>query len=88
MINIAIHTWWIDKDATIHISVTIQVCLKSRMLTNAKRFIYVGNSSKTPIEAIGLYKLYLEFSSYLDLDNTYYVSSFRQNLSFISRSDK
>lgn len=58
------------------------------MLTNAKRFIYVGNSNKTPIEAIGLYKLYLESSCYLNLDDTYYVSSFRQNLSFISRSDK
>ena len=47
------------------------------MPINAERFIYMGNDNKTSIEGIGLFKLQLESSCYLDLDETFYVSSFR-----------
>ena len=58
------------------------------MPINAERFIYMGNDNKTSIEGIGLFKLQLESSCYLDLDETFYVSSFRRNLVSVSRSDK
>ena len=58
------------------------------MLTDAERFIYVGNGNKAPVEAIGLYRLYLESGFRLDLDETYYVPSFRRNLIYVSRLDK
>ena len=47
-------TWGIDTGATTHISVTMQGCLRSRMPTDAKRYIYVGNDNKVAIKAIGL----------------------------------
>lgn len=40
------------------------------------------------VEAIGIYKLYLEFGCFLDLEETYYVLLFRQNLISISCLDK
>ena len=38
-------------------------------------FIYMGNGNKAPIEAIGLFRLHLEFGCYLDLDETFLSSS-------------
>ena len=57
------------------------------MPTNAERFIYMGNGNKAPIEAIGLFRLHLEFGCYLYLDETFLLSS-RKNLVSISRLDK
>ena len=36
------------------------------MSIDAKRFIYMGNSNKAPIEVIGLFRLQLEYGCYLD----------------------
>ena len=46
------------------------------------------NDNKAPIEAFGLFRLQLESGCYLDLDETFYVASFRQNLVFVSSLDK
>ena len=90
-VNLALipnHIWWIDTSATTHISVTLQGCLRSRVSINAKRFIYIGNGNKAHIEVIGLFRLQLESSCHLDLDETFYIASFRRNLVFVSRLDK
>ena len=52
-----IDTWWIDTSTTTHISVTMQVCLKSQMPTDGERYIYVGNGNKASVKAIGLFRL-------------------------------
>lgn len=57
------------------------------MPNNTKRFIYVGNGNKALVEAIGLYRLYLEFCWYMKLDETYYVSPIGGNLISISCLD-
>ena len=66
----------------------MQDCLRGRVPTNVERFIYMGNNNKAPVEAIGLFRLQLESSCYLDLDKTFYVLSFRWNLIFVSHLDK
>ena len=66
----------------------MQSCLRSRTPSDAKRFIYVGNGNKVPVEAIGVFRLKLESGCFLDLEETYYVPSFRWNLIFVSRLDK
>ena len=38
------------------------------MPIDAERFIYMGNSNKAPVEAIGLFRLHLESGCYLDMD--------------------
>ena len=65
-----------------------QGCLRSRLPTNAERFIYVGNNKVAHVEVIGLLRLPLETGIYLDLDETFYVPSFKQNLISISILDK
>ena len=90
-VNLALipnHTLWIDTGATTHISVKLQGCLRSRVPIDDKRFIYIGNGNKALVEAIGLFRLQLEFGCYWDLDETFYVPSFRRNLVYISRFDK
>ncbi|RVW79277.1 Retrovirus-related Pol polyprotein from transposon TNT 1-94 [Vitis vinifera] len=71
-INLAVvptNTWWIDTGATTHISVTMQVSLRSQMPTDGERYIYVGNGNKAAIKAIGLFRLQLDsgwpFAKYL-----------------------
>ena len=54
------------------------------MPIDAKRFVYMGNGNKALVEVIGLFRLHLESGCYLDLDETFYVSSFRRNLVYVS----
>ena len=77
-----------DTSATTHISVTMQSCLRSRVSIDAKRFIYMGNDNKAHVEVICLFRLQLEYGCYLDLDETFYVTSFGWNLVSISCLDK
>ena len=37
------HTWWIDFDATTHISVSTQSCLNYQKPSDGERHIYVGD---------------------------------------------
>ncbi|RVX07895.1 Retrovirus-related Pol polyprotein from transposon TNT 1-94 [Vitis vinifera] len=90
-INLAVvptDTWWIDTGAITHISVTMQGCLRSRMPTDGERYIYVGNGNKATVKAIGLFILQLDSGCTLDLEETFVVPSFRQNLIFVSCLDK
>ena len=46
------------------------------MSTDGERYIYVGNSNKAAMKAIGLFRLQLDFGCTLDLEETFVVSSF------------
>ena len=48
----------------------------------------LGNDNRALVEAITLFRLQLESGCYLDLDETFYVSSFRWNLVSVSCLDK
>ena len=54
------NTWWIDTGTTIHISVSMQGCLRSRIPSDAERFINMGDGNKVRVEAIGVFRLKLE----------------------------
>ena len=74
------HTWWIDSGATTHISVSMQGCLSCRKPNDDERYIFVGDGKKVEVEAIGTFRLLLKSGTYLDLNETYVVPSFRRNL--------
>ena len=74
------HTRLIDTSTSTHISVIMQGCLRSCYQLMLKDFNYVGDGNKAPIEVVGLFILQLESDYYLDLHETFYVPSFRQNL--------
>ena len=82
------HTWWIDSGATTHISVSMQGCLSCQKPNDGERYIFVGDGKKVVVEAIGTFRLLLKSGTYLDLNETYVVSSFRRNLVSISILDK
>ena len=88
MTSVPKHTWWIDSGATTHISVSIQGCLSFRKPNDSERYIFVGDGKKVEVEAIETFRLFLKFGTYLDLNETYVVLSFRRNLVSISILDK
>ncbi|PIN17418.1 hypothetical protein CDL12_09919 [Handroanthus impetiginosus] len=82
--------WRVRKDsgATTEISISMQGCLRSRVPTDAERFIFVGNGKSMGVVAIGTFRLLLKTGSYFDLEETFVVPSFRQNLISVSILDK
>ena len=80
--------WWIDSCATTHINVSMQGCLRCWKPSDGERYIYVGDCKTVEVEAIGNFRLLLKTGFYLDLDETYFVPSFRRNLISISSLDK
>ena len=77
------HTWWIDSGPTTHISVCMYR-LSCRKPNDGERYIFVGDGKKVEVEAIGIFRLLLKYGTYLDLNETFVVSSYRQNLVSIS----
>ena len=63
-------------------------CLSCRKRNDGERYIFVGDGKKVEVEAIGTFRLLLKSGTYLDLNETYVVSSFRRNLVSISILDK
>ena len=58
------------------------------MSTDGEKYIYVGNGNKATVKVIGVFRLQLDSECTLDLDETFVVPSFRQNLIYVSCLDK
>ena len=88
MTSVPKHTWWIDSGATTHISVSMQGFLSCRKPNDCGRYIFVSDGKKVEVEAIRTFRLLLKSGTYLDLNETYVVTSFQRNLVSISIFDK
>ena len=66
----------------------MQGCLSCRKPSDGERYIYVGDCKTVEVEAIGKFRLLLKIGFYLNLDETFFVPSFRRNLISISGLDK
>jgi hypothetical protein len=66
----------------------MQGCRNYRKPRDDERYIYVGDGNKAEVEAIGNFRLLLKTGLYLDLYDTFVVSSFRRNLISIFALDK
>ena len=88
LVSVPRHTWWVDSGATTHISVSSHGCLSCRKPNDGERYINVGDGNTIKVEAIGKFRLLLMTGFYLDLSETFIVSSFRRNLISISTLDK
>ena len=58
------------------------------MPIDVERYIYAGNGNKAAVEAIGVFRIRLDTGFYLELEDTFVVLSFRQNLISIFCLDK
>ena len=75
------NTWWLDSGATTHISNTMQGFLSIQTINPNENFVLMGNRVKAPIEAINIYRLFLDTKKHIDLFQTFYVPSLSRNLS-------
>lgn len=62
--------------------------LNYRKPNNIQRYIYVGDNKLVEMEAIRYFRLLMCTIFYLDLKDTFVVSSFRRNLILVSYLDK
>jgi hypothetical protein len=60
----------------------------SHPLSDAERFLYVGDGNKVAVEAIGTFRLLFKAGCYLDLFETFVAPFVRRNLISISILDK
>ena len=77
MTSVPKNTWWIDSGSTTHISVSMQGCLSCRKPNDGERYIFVGYYKKVEVETIGIFRLLLKYGTYLYLNETFVVPSFR-----------
>jgi hypothetical protein len=80
-------TWWIDSDATIHITNSMQGFRMRRTLRRGERSIRVANGVKAEIESIRELSLELNNCLILRLYNVLYVPSLSRNLISVSCLD-
>ena len=80
MTSVPKHTWWIDSGVTTYISVSMQGCLSCQKPNDGERYIFVGDGKKVEVDAIRIFRLLLKSGTYLDLNETFVVPSFRRNL--------
>ena len=85
MVNVNINTWWIDSGSTIHISNSLQGLQNLRKPVGSEQSILSGNKMGSHVEAIGTCYLTLSSGFVLELEKTFYVSSFSRNLISVSR---
>lgn len=81
------NTWWIDSGCTTNISNTMQGFLTIQAISPKKKFFFMGNRMKVPVEAVGTYRLILDTGHHLDLLKTLYVPSISRNLISLSKLD-
>jgi len=86
--SVPTNMWWLDSGATSNISVSMKGCISYQKPIDYERWIYVGDGKSVEVDAIGNFRLLLCTRFYLDLKETFVVSSFRRNLVLVSYLDK
>ena len=65
-----------------------QDCLSCQKSNDGERYIFVGDGKTIEVKAIENFRLLLKTIFYLDLDETFVVTTFKRNLISISSLDK
>ncbi|KAK3035629.1 hypothetical protein RJ639_033157 [Escallonia herrerae] len=86
-IDAPLNTWWVDTDATVHITNSLQGFLFVKKLNKGDRNVLVRNGEKAQVETVGTLRLVLESGFNLDLVDTVYVPSMTRNLVSVFRLD-
>ena len=83
-VNVSPLTYWLDSGSPIHITTSLQGIIKRRAPRKSEEKIFVGNSARVAVKAIGTMKLDLGLRKFIYLDNVYYIPSLKRNLIFVS----
>jgi len=57
LVSVPRNTWWLDSDATTHISVSMQGCLSYQRPSDGEKHIFVGDEKSVEVEAIRHFRL-------------------------------
>ena len=82
--NVCHNTWWMDSGSTIHVSNTLQGMRNLRKSVGSKCYIHSGWRLSSNVEAIRTCSLELSSGYVLQLEKTFYVTSFSRNLISVS----
>ena len=85
LVEVPSNTWWIDSNATTHMTNTMQGFLTSRKVRQNERYISIGIRFKVKVITIGTYRLLLEMSHQMNFEDTLYLSSISRKLISLSR---
>ena len=76
MVDVVYNTWWIDSGSTIHILNSLQDMRNLRKSVGSEQGIYSRNKMRSHVEAIGTCTLVLSSDFVLNLEKSFYISSF------------
>ena len=85
---VSIDTWWLDSDATIHVSISIQGCLHCRKPISEEKYVFIGIDTSARVEGFRTFRLLLNIGHFVYLIDTYFVPTLRCNLVHVSTLDK
>ena len=88
IVDVHANSWWLDIDATIHVTNSLQEMTNKRRPPKHEEFVYMGDGSKVKVEFFGMIKLRLTTKSFLLLHDVAYIPSLRRNLISISILDR
>ena len=88
MSSVPTDTRWVDSNATIHVSVSIQGYLHFWKPRSEEKYVYSRNDTSDTVEGIITFRLLLNMGHFVNLLDTFVVPSFRCNQVFVSTLDK
>ena len=88
IVDVHVNSWWLDIDATIHVTNSLQEMTNKRRSSKHEECVYMGDGSKVKVEFFGMIKLRLDTESFLLLQDVAYIPSLRRNLISISILDR
>ena len=87
LVNALPNSWWINTDASSHITNSLQGYLTSKRLSKGEQTITSRNGMEVEIEVSGTLCLILDIGFIMDLVDTTYVPVFTRNLISVPKLD-
>ncbi|KAM2147950.1 hypothetical protein ACFX1Q_004634 [Malus domestica] len=78
-------SWWVDSDASIHVTNSLQGFINKRVPRKDEISVIVGTGDKAAAKFIGTVRIKLESGFILELQDVFYVPSIRRNLVSVSQ---
>ena len=86
--SVSTDTWWLDFDATIHVSMKMKGCLHFRKPISEEKYVFIDINTSARVEGFGTFRLLLNNGHFVYLIDTFVVPTFRCNLVSVSTLDK
>ena len=79
-INVPSNTWWLDTNANIHVTNSLQALRNLKRLSEGEMVVRLENRDKVQVEQIRVISLYLFTTHFLKLKNVIFLPFMKRNL--------